>query len=110
MHPGSSEPVHELYPSLLKRLDDSSDDVRYAICRTLKAFLGAAPPDAFSGTTLDYTLDQLLLHLDDSDPAMQDLVFKVLTAALAVDKGRVAKKASGVLARAQRPSVPEIRR
>ena len=35
-----NQPVAELYPSLLKRLDDSSDDVRYAVC---KAFKGPTP-------------------------------------------------------------------
>ena len=35
-----NQPVAELSPSLLKRLDDSSDDVRYAVC---KAFKGPTP-------------------------------------------------------------------
>ena len=59
------QPVSELYPSLLKRLDDSSDDVRYAVCKTFRSFFGAAPATAFRGTCIDYTLDQLFVHLDD---------------------------------------------
>jgi dynein assembly factor 5, axonemal len=67
----SEQPVLELYPALLKRLDDSSDKVRIAVCSCFLSFLKAAPPSAFHGTTIDYTLDQLLVHLDDVDPAIQ---------------------------------------
>ena len=31
--------IHDLYPKLLKRLDDSSDAVRSAICSTLDMFM-----------------------------------------------------------------------
>ena len=34
--------VHELYPKLLKRLDDSSDGVRIVVCGTLESFLQCA--------------------------------------------------------------------
>lgn len=35
--------IHELYPKLLKRLDDSSDSVRATVCATLETFLVCAP-------------------------------------------------------------------
>jgi len=53
------EPVHQLYPELLKCLDDSSDDVRYAVCGTLKSFLLSAPVSHFKGTLFDYLVDQV---------------------------------------------------
>jgi hypothetical protein len=31
--------IHELYPKLLKRLDDSSDSVRISVCGCLEMFL-----------------------------------------------------------------------
>jgi HEAT-like repeat len=65
------EPVRELYPELLKRLDDSNDSVRKAVCATLAAFFRATPPGNVKGTVLDYSSDQLLVHLDDQDPAVQ---------------------------------------
>jgi HEAT-like repeat len=65
------EPVRELYPELLKRLDDSNDSVRKAVCATLAAFFRATPPENVKGTVLDYSSDQLLVHLDDQDPAVQ---------------------------------------
>ena len=39
--------VHELYPKLLKRLDDSSDQVRVAVCATLEMFLQSAPKQCY---------------------------------------------------------------
>eukprot|EP00615_Pteridomonas_danica_P004292 CAMPEP_0114355972 /NCGR_PEP_ID=MMETSP0101-20121206/20625_1 /TAXON_ID=38822 ORGANISM="Pteridomonas danica, Strain PT" /NCGR_SAMPLE_ID=MMETSP0101 /ASSEMBLY_ACC=CAM_ASM_000211 /LENGTH=834 /DNA_ID=CAMNT_0001498197 /DNA_START=594 /DNA_END=3098 /DNA_ORIENTATION=- len=92
----SEQPVLELYPALLKRLDDSSDQVRYAVCSCFLSFLRSAPPKAFAGTTIDYTLDQLLVHLDDVDPAIQERIFKVLRITLTIDAPRVAKKAADV--------------
>ena len=36
--------VHQLYPELLKRLDDSCDDVRKAIVPALISFFASAAP------------------------------------------------------------------
>jgi hypothetical protein len=48
-----------MYHKIVKRLDDSSDAVRIAICDTLEKFLQCAPKGCFSGTTIDYTLGTL---------------------------------------------------
>eukprot|EP01034_Spumella_vulgaris_P021360 gene21362-27390_t len=86
--------IGEIYPKLLARLDDSADDVRIAICGTMTMFLQCAPTSSYSGTTLDYTLDQLFIHLDDPDPAVQNALFGVITTAAALDKALVLKKAN----------------
>jgi len=87
--------IHEMYPKLLKRLDDSSDAVRLAICGTLQTFLLSAPKSCYSGTTLDYMLDQLFIHLDDPDPTIQDAVLQVIVkAGNFIDKELVMKKAN----------------
>ena len=65
------EAVYEMYPKILKRLDDSHDEVRMAICVTLQMFLRCAPKHCYSSTSVEYMLDQLLIHLDDPDPNMQ---------------------------------------
>lgn len=39
--------VREVYPLLLKKLDDSADSVRVAICSTLTSFFKCAPPIDF---------------------------------------------------------------
>jgi dynein assembly factor 5 len=86
--------VREIYPKLLARLDDSADTVRIAICGTMTMFLQSAPPACYSGTTIDYTLDQLFIHLDDPDPAVQNAVFAVIVTAAELDKAVVLKKAN----------------
>eukprot|EP00600_Ochromonadales_sp_CCMP1393_P002334 CAMPEP_0174981508 /NCGR_PEP_ID=MMETSP0004_2-20121128/15932_1 /TAXON_ID=420556 /ORGANISM="Ochromonas sp., Strain CCMP1393" /LENGTH=1148 /DNA_ID=CAMNT_0016233267 /DNA_START=13 /DNA_END=3459 /DNA_ORIENTATION=- len=90
----SEQSVHEIYPKLVARLDDSSDQVRIAICGALVMFLQCgASPSCYSNTTLDYTLDQLFLHLDDPDPAIQQAVLAPIVQVAALNKDLVLKKA-----------------
>ena len=63
---------------LLKRLDDSSDDVRKAIAPCLAAFFRVANPSTYGTTLREYTLDMLLVHLDDQDQVIQDAIYDVL--------------------------------
>lgn len=84
--------VHEMYPKLLKRLDDSSDSVRAAACGMLESFFQCAPPNCYSTTTLDYSLDQLFIHLDDTSRIIQEAVYRVIIAASALNKELVLKK------------------
>ena len=35
----TADKLHSLYPDLLKRLDDSSDEIRIAMAKTLVAFV-----------------------------------------------------------------------
>ncbi|KAG7393600.1 HEAT repeat-containing protein 2 [Phytophthora pseudosyringae] len=97
------EPVHQLYAEILKRLDDSNDTVRKAACQTFTTFLKAAPKEHFRGTIIDYTLDCLFVHLDDSEPDIQEAVFEVLKETVAVDAPRLAKKAEENRTRHQSP-------
>ena len=100
--------VHELYPKLLKRLDDSEDAIRITICRTLKVFLKCAAPQCYRGTTIDYTLDQLFIHLDDPDPNIQKEVFDVIMeAAECIDANLVMKKAESNKATHRNPVMCE---
>jgi dynein assembly factor 5 len=87
------EPIRQLYPELLKRLDDSSDEVRRAACAAISAFFSAAAPAVFRGGILDYMLDQLFVHLDDQEVSMQEAVLGVLKAAVRLDADAVGKKA-----------------
>eukprot|EP00605_Chrysophyceae_sp_TOSAG23-4_P001609 GSChrysophyteH1.ASY1.ANO1.1769.1 assembled CDS len=90
--------VSELYPMLVKRLDDSNDDVRMQSCKALGAFMASSSPGAFSGTALDYTLDQLFIHLDDPDAEMQAVVYDVIIIGSSLNKDLVWKKAHESLA------------
>lgn len=90
----SDEPVRQLYPEFLKRLDDSNDTVRRSVCLTFAAFFNAAPPQHFSGTVIDYTLDCLFVHLDDSDKIIQDAVYDVIIQCKKINSDLVKKKAT----------------
>lgn len=85
--------IREIYPKLLARLDDSVDGVRVACCGTMEVFLQCAAPNMFSGTTIDYMLDQLFIHLDDPDAGIQQAVLSVIMVASQVNKDLVCKKA-----------------
>lgn len=64
--------ISDLYPKLLKRLDDSSDVIRIAISYTLEMFMACgANHKCYSSTMVDYTLDQCFIHLDDINPVIQ---------------------------------------
>lgn len=84
--------LRELYPALLKRLDDSSDDVRRAVCDTMCAFFLTSQPQNFRGTILEYSVEQLLVHLDDHDAVIQQAVAAVLRVAITLDAATVTKK------------------
>eukprot|EP00904_Undaria_pinnatifida_P011354 jgi/Undpi1/7349/HiC_scaffold_22.g09822.m1 len=101
MIPGAlgEEPVRLIYPELLKRLDDSNDAVRRAVCGTMKAFFRATAPQNVRGTVLQYSSEQLLVHLDDQDEEVQLAVFQVLEVAASIDP-----EGTGKLALAARSS------
>ena len=61
-------------------------------------FWNSAPLAAFRGTTLEYALDQLLVHLDDADPRVQRAVGDAILAAVPVDPAKVVKKCTAVRA------------
>ena len=86
--------IHEIYPKLIARLDDSSDVVRLAICATLEMFLQCSPvAHHYTGTLIDYVLDQLFIHLDDADSNVQVAVYRVIVVAGSIDKALTLKKA-----------------
>eukprot|EP00752_Nemacystus_decipiens_P002612 g2445.t1 len=96
MIPGAlgEEPVRLIYPELLKRLDDSNDTVRMAVCGTIAAFFRATAPQNVRGSVLTYSSEQLLVHLDDQDERMQRAVFAVLEVAASIDPASVSKLAA----------------
>jgi len=66
--------LHQLYPCLLKRLDDGSDDVRLAASQTFAAYMQCFSGDydvAMYCAHLDAIYHGLLVHLDDQNPAIQ---------------------------------------
>ena len=66
--------LHNLYPCLLKRLDDSNDDVRRAATETFSAYMQCFGDDynvAMYRAHIDAIYHGLLVHLDDQDSAIQ---------------------------------------
>ncbi len=91
----SDQSIREMYPKIIARLDDSNDDVRIAVCTTLqKFFVCGTSKHCYTGTLIDYMLDQLFIHLDDPNPTIQDAVFAAIcVAANEIDRPLVLKKA-----------------
>ncbi|XP_022319894.2 dynein axonemal assembly factor 5-like [Crassostrea virginica] len=73
--------LHNMYPDLLKRLDDSSDEVRITVSKTFLAYF-----DCFMNgydvslyrAHLEAIYKGLLIHLDDSEPKIQEAILEVL--------------------------------
>merc|ERR1712217_487781 len=77
----SSEQLREIYPELLKRLDDSNDKIRASVCEALSVFFKCLPPN-WSRSLYEYILRTLFVHLDDPSPEIQQGIFGVLEAAV----------------------------
>ena len=78
--------VSEIYPLLVKRFDDSNDEVRLCVINSVGVFMTASVPGAFSGTALEYTLDQLFIHLDDSDERIQEACYATIMTASSLER------------------------
>jgi len=97
--------VGELYPALVKRLDDSIDSIRLEACATFIAFIRVAVPESLKGTALEYCAEHLLIHLDDPCSEIQNAVFNVLSALAHLDADAVIKKTSAICASHRDPAL-----
>jgi len=95
MIPGllGEEAVHQIYPDLMKGLDDSNERVRFASCDALLHFLTSAPSKNYKGTAIEYMVENLFLHLDDPNPVFREKVYTVLATTIAVDSNAVISNA-----------------
>ncbi|XP_045066863.1 dynein axonemal assembly factor 5-like [Coregonus clupeaformis] len=78
LHPDA---LNNIYPEVLKRLDDSSEEVRGVALRALGLWLASLGKDYNSqlySQHLEVLFQQLLLHLDDPNSRVQDTVLEVL--------------------------------
>ena len=62
-----------VYPELLKRMDDSRNDIRIAAAGVIAAFFEAMPAD-YDETNVGYLLKGFVVHMDDPDAAVQEAV------------------------------------
>ncbi|XP_077979793.1 dynein axonemal assembly factor 5-like [Glandiceps talaboti] len=82
--------LHKMYMELLKRMDDSSDEIRKAVAKTFTAYFNCFKED-YSRTLYKAHLEEmykgLLVHLDDPDPDIQNAVLVVLKQAAPIHPG-----------------------
>eukprot|EP00347_Sterkiella_histriomuscorum_P013730 403363587 len=77
------EDYKEIYPELLKRLDDSQDSIRIETANTFKVFFTYLP-DPWSSSLYDYTVKNIFIHLDDQNQDIQNVIMEVLKLAARV--------------------------
>lgn len=78
LHPDA---LNKIYPELLKRLDDSSEEVRTVALEALALWFSSLSKDynpELCVGHLQLIFQQLLLHLDDPDSTVQDQVLEIL--------------------------------
>ncbi|CAN0214737.1 unnamed protein product [Lampetra fluviatilis] len=76
-----ADALNKIYPEVLKRLDDASDEVRIAAARCFSAWFGCVGGDYDRGlyrAHLEFLYRGLLVHLDDPDAGIQAAVLDVL--------------------------------
>ncbi|XP_041363360.1 dynein assembly factor 5, axonemal-like [Gigantopelta aegis] len=77
----SRDRLHNIYPELLKRLDDSSDEIRVTVTKTFlgyfSCFESGYEPDLYRAH-LEAIYRGLLVHLDDPEPNIQEAMLEVL--------------------------------
>lgn len=102
----SAEQLREVYPEMLKRLDDSNDAIRTAACEALRVFFNCLPP-GWSRSLYEYILRTLFVHLDDPNPDIQRGIFAVLEAAIRQDAGIFVQEARAAAAKSAHPRACE---
>nr|XP_033819652.1 dynein assembly factor 5, axonemal [Geotrypetes seraphini] len=73
--------LNKIYPELLKRLDDASEEVRIATARTLISWFRCITDDYDYMTYkchIEFLYQGLLIHLDDADSGIQIAVLETL--------------------------------
>jgi dynein assembly factor 5 len=98
----NGEQLREIYPELLKRLDDSNDKIRVAICDALAVFFQCLPPK-WSRSLFEYILRTLFVHLDDPSYEIQEGIGKALEVAAHQDYTTFIAEAKTAAAKSAHP-------
>jgi len=98
----SGEQLREVYPELLKRLDDSNDKIRVAVCEALAMFFKCLPPK-WSRSLFEYILRTLFVHLDDPNIEIQQGIYAVLESAVHQDYTTFMNEAQAATAKSSHP-------
>ncbi|XP_038547860.1 dynein assembly factor 5, axonemal-like [Micropterus salmoides] len=96
LHP---EALNKIYPELLKRLDDSSEEVRGVALQALRLWLCSLTKEynpELCAPHLQLLFQQLLLHLDDPNSSVQDQVLEILKKGSSVHPALLKREAEAV--------------
>lgn len=102
----SGDQLREVYPELLKRLDDSNDKIRVAVCEALSMFFKSMPP-GWSRTLYEYILRTLFVHLDDPNIEIQQSIYAVLESAVHQDYSAFISEAQIAAGKSSHPRLCE---
>ncbi|CAJ1075034.1 dynein assembly factor 5%2C axonemal [Xyrichtys novacula] len=104
LHP---EALNKIYPELLKRLDDSSEEVRGVSLQALGLWMSGLTKEynpEFYSAHLQLLFQQLLLHLDDPDSSVQGDVLEVLKKCSSVHPALLKKEVEAVRDKQRSPA------
>uniref|UniRef100_A0A1A8N110 HEAT repeat containing 2 n=2 Tax=Nothobranchius pienaari TaxID=704102 RepID=A0A1A8N110_9TELE len=93
------EALNKIYPELLKRLDDSSEEVRGIALQAVGLWLSSLTTDynpELCAPHLQLLFQQLLLHLDDPNSSVQDQVLEILKKGSSVHPALLRREAEAV--------------
>eukprot|EP00111_Clytia_hemisphaerica_P003015 TCONS_00008591-protein len=93
------EQLHVIYPEVLKRLDDSSDDIRILATKALAAYFNSLPSNydrEFFQVHLEFIYKTLLIHMDDSHQNVQEAVYTCLKEGVQIHAGLLKNKVEDV--------------
>ncbi|XP_051572225.1 dynein axonemal assembly factor 5-like [Myxocyprinus asiaticus] len=95
----NSDSLNKIYPELLKRVDDSSEEVRVEALKSLSTWfssLGKNYDTQSCRSHLEFLFQQLLLYMDDPESKVQDSVLDVLKVASEVDRDLLKQQTEAV--------------
>ena len=71
------EDFKDIYPEMLKRLDDAQDGIRIEMCNCFEVFFEILPTN-WSSSLYEYCIKTIFIHLDDNNENIQKAVVSVL--------------------------------
>lgn len=79
------EDYKEIYPELLKRLDDSQDAIRIETANSFLVFFTYLNEN-WSTSLYEYTVKNIFIHLDDQNEQIQKAIMEVLKASVRINR------------------------
>jgi len=94
--------LRDIYPELLKRMDDSNDEIRKKVCETFTTFFKCLPP-RWSDSLYEYIIHALFIHLDDPNSQLQNAVYQALEVSIHYNPEKFLQEAKQAHSKASHP-------